>query len=278
MSRRRYISTDISTDAKMRKLSDSAALFWTWMIPHANDDATITSDPDELAAIVVPNRPGWSPNKVETIIAYLQELDLLTTLNGTMYFDTNSFYRYQSNVPVDKRRTENPCKQGFAENSTKQHKTAQNSTSPSPSPSPIKHMSDESDQSRLVFDYWRERMNHPGARFSPDRQRKIAARLRDGLTVERLKEAVDGCAASSYHMGENDTGTVYDSIELIFRNVSKVEEFAARAHKRPGEKPPDLRAKERRIANAKAQLAAGMDEGTARNMVLDEDEWRAVLA
>jgi hypothetical protein len=142
VSRRRYISTELSVDKKMRQLSDSHALFWTWMIPHAADDATITADPDELAAIVVPNRPGWTIAKVASALEAFEELGLIVIEDGTIFYHPETFYRYQSNVPADKRRTEHPCKSATREeNSTNQHKTAQISASPSPSPSPSPSLS-----------------------------------------------------------------------------------------------------------------------------------------
>lgn len=136
----------------------------------------------------------------------------------------------------------------------------------------------DSISSGVVFDYWRERCGHPGAQLTADRRAKIVARLREGASVERLKQAIDGCAGSKFHMGDNDQGRRYDSIELIFRNAGKVDEFAELLACRPGEKTSDPRAKERRISLARQQLAGGLDEGTVRNMVLDETEWTAVMS
>ena len=46
MARRRYISTAISTDTAVCKLAkkygEFAAMLYTWMIPHAEDDAKLT--------------------------------------------------------------------------------------------------------------------------------------------------------------------------------------------------------------------------------------------
>lgn len=130
-----------------------------------------------------------------------------------------------------------------------------------------------SGSAKEVFGYWQERLDHPGATFSPERRRRIEARLKEGLTVERLKEAIDGCASSAFHMGDNDSRTVYDSIDLIFRTASKVEEFAGMLKKRrPNEKPVDLRAKAERMARAKAELERGDPEGMAHNFCT-ADEW-----
>lgn len=76
-----------------------------------------------------------------------------------------------------------------------------------------------------VFDYWKSTLNHLKSKSTRDREAKIKARLVEGYSVADLKKAIDGCKASIYHMGANDQGKVYDSIELLFRNGGKVESF-----------------------------------------------------
>lgn len=75
-----------------------------------------------------------------------------------------------------------------------------------------------------VFAYWQKTFDHSRAKLTQDRKTKIAARLRD-YSLDDLKRTIDGCKASAYHMGENDQGKVYDTIELLFRNGDKVESF-----------------------------------------------------
>lgn len=79
-----------------------------------------------------------------------------------------------------------------------------------------------------VFDYWRAKL-HPRAKLTVKRRKYICARLRDGYTVEQLKRAVDGCAASSFHQGDNEEGRLYDDITTIFRAGHKVEQHIAYA-------------------------------------------------
>jgi len=78
---------------------------------------------------------------------------------------------------------------------------------------------------KRVFGHWRQVMEHPDAKLTPERQKRIEQRLREGYSVEALFEAIDGCAASPFHRGDNDRHTVYDDLMLIFRNGSKVEQF-----------------------------------------------------
>lgn len=63
--------------------------------------------------------------------------------------------------------------------------------------------------------------SHPGVK----ERSKIAARLKDGYSVDQLKCAIDGCHNSPYHCGENKSGTLYQSLELIVRDSSHVNQF-----------------------------------------------------
>lgn len=79
-----------------------------------------------------------------------------------------------------------------------------------------------------VFDHWVARMGKAGnAKFTKDRETKVRARIKEGYTVEQLKQAVDGCAESPWHQGENPNNQVYNDLELICRSGSQVEKFIA---------------------------------------------------
>jgi hypothetical protein len=76
-----------------------------------------------------------------------------------------------------------------------------------------------------IFGHWVKEMNHPRSKLDEARKNKIMKALKLGYTVEELKKAIDGIKKSSFHMGDNKDGTIYDSISLIFRNPEKIEEF-----------------------------------------------------
>lgn len=80
-----------------------------------------------------------------------------------------------------------------------------------------------------VFEHWQARTGHRKARLTPERAQKILARLRQGYSEAELRSAVDGCVGSKFHSGDNEDGTVYDDIGLIFRNGENVEKFARKA-------------------------------------------------
>jgi hypothetical protein len=85
-------------------------------------------------------------------------------------------------------------------------------------------------EAKEVFDYWVQRMGKgPQTRFTKDRKQKVEARLREGYTPDELKLAIDGCAGSAFHMGDNEDGKKHNDLELICRKGSKVEQFMERA-------------------------------------------------
>ena len=62
--------------------------------------------------------------------------------------------------------------------------------------------------------------------LGPARRRVIDRAL--GLYDEdTLLLAIEGCAASAWHAGQNDRGRAFNDIELILRDESHVERFAA---------------------------------------------------
>ena len=76
-----------------------------------------------------------------------------------------------------------------------------------------------------IFGFWRETLNHPHAKIGDKRRKLICARLKDGYTVDDLKDAVSGCSLSPFHMGDNDRRQIYDGVELIFRDAGKIDGF-----------------------------------------------------
>lgn len=81
-----------------------------------------------------------------------------------------------------------------------------------------------------IFIYWQSKLGHPTATLTNLRKRRILQCLKTH-SLEQIKLAIDGCAGSPWHRGENDRGETYDDIELICRNDTKLEGFIARAEK-----------------------------------------------
>ena len=108
MSRRRYLSTNISLDTRVNRLADEAgdfaALLYTWMIPHAADDGSLTADPETLLYLVVPARRDKSVADMRDAVSAMVRLGLVSNDGDLLHFPSESFYRYQTYV-TDARRT-----------------------------------------------------------------------------------------------------------------------------------------------------------------------------
>lgn len=81
------------------------------------------------------------------------------------------------------------------------------------------------EQARRLFTFWKDVMNHPGAKFDNGRKKKIIARLKNGYTEEECKLAIQNVSKSAWHMGDNKKEQKYNSINLIFRNGEKLEGY-----------------------------------------------------
>lgn len=93
-----------------------------------------------------------------------------------------------------------------------------------------KHTSPSGDVSvRTVFDFWREAMNHPGAKLDAKRRGRIQARLKDGFSTEELCKAIEGAKCDPWLMGSNPSKKVYDGIETVLRDAAQVEKLKALA-------------------------------------------------
>jgi hypothetical protein len=76
-----------------------------------------------------------------------------------------------------------------------------------------------------IFEYWKQVTKHPRSRLDGKREHLIGARVSDGYSVRDLCRAAFGCANSKWHQGENDRHTIYDSVELIYKNADQVDKF-----------------------------------------------------
>ena len=106
--RRRYVNTTISKDALVAKLAndygDFAALLYTWLIPHAEDDCSLPLDHEEIRIGVVPGLKKRKLADVTKAIDGMVALGLLMQGDGCYYFPPDSFYKHQSYIKEERRR------------------------------------------------------------------------------------------------------------------------------------------------------------------------------
>lgn len=140
MARRRYISTETSTDKKFNSLINDfgyfAGLLYELMIPHAEDDCTITADPDEIRMKVVPGFKKISNSDIKKAIIGIITVKLMFYLDeSTLCFPSESFYKYQSYIPDSKRVTRIYTEEHReSPQNAEEHRLPSPSLSPSPSP------------------------------------------------------------------------------------------------------------------------------------------------
>lgn len=140
MSRRRYISTEISLDPEVNQLIEEYGLFagllYTWMIPHVGDDATLTGDPRKILLQVVPGVRSVTVQDVETALEGMVKYGLIVwDKEASLITFPDSFYKYQSYIKEDKRSPHRATQRTSAQISEHQRQSPQNTASPSPSPS-----------------------------------------------------------------------------------------------------------------------------------------------
>lgn len=83
-----------------------------------------------------------------------------------------------------------------------------------------------------VFAHWQSIHGHPSAKLDDKRRRLIRLALKS-YTRNDLCEAISGYQNSPHHMGQNDRGTVYDSIELLLRDAQHIDAGLAFAKNPP---------------------------------------------
>ena len=84
----------------------------------------------------------------------------------------------------------------------------------------------------VVFKHWQKTLNHPQAKLTPERQRKIKIALKT-YSAAQLCTAIEGCAKTPHNMGQNDRHEVYDDLCLILRDAAHIERFMRNAESPP---------------------------------------------
>jgi hypothetical protein len=86
----------------------------------------------------------------------------------------------------------------------------------------------------VVFEHWRTIWQKPKAKLDPKRQKIIRTALKT-YPPETLCESIGGYRKSDFHMGKNDSHTVYGDIETMLRDAKHIEaglRFAEQAPER----------------------------------------------
>lgn len=112
MSRKRYISTEISMDKKLAELSEHGTLpllIYTWSIPHMDDWGRMTGDAREFKMLVC---PGLDVNvkDIQTAIWQIADVGLWKYYNAdgkwVLCIPPEKWFKHQSYIGKDKRNND----------------------------------------------------------------------------------------------------------------------------------------------------------------------------
>ncbi len=101
-----------------------------------------------------------------------------------------------------------------------------------------------------IFDFWIVTMskNTSSTKLTSKRKKAINARIKDGYTIEQIKDAILGCSNDLFSMGQNDRNKPFNDIELICRTGEKLESFLSNVSQ------PKFTAAEQKTYNTLANL------------------------
>lgn len=108
-----------------------------------------------------------------------------------------------------------------------------------------------------IFEFWKNTMNHSRSKLDDNRKKIINKALDIGYTSEDCENAILGCKANQWNMGDNENGQVYDSLDLILRNAEKIDKFIANYENPPLKKLKAVPNRAQQIEDANHQ--AGED-------------------
>ena len=92
--------------------------------------------------------------------------------------------------------------------------------------SPEKNL-EKNDDAEEVFSHWKKVMKKRSD-VSLDNQRSrviVRAITKFGYSPKLLKDAIEGCSLSSFHMGKNDQNVRYDQLSTIFKSPEQIDKF-----------------------------------------------------
>jgi hypothetical protein len=259
MSRRRYLSTDVSIDPRVADLiadyGDFAGLLYTWLIPHAADDATVPRNPRVVLMAVVPGL-GKTAQDAARALDGMVELGLLEVVDDARLRFPESFYRHQTYIKGERRGTPQPepptppapvestPSEGEAQNSAEQRTSPQASAEQRPTRAPAQFSSSSSssllvsssssspdgesapadadvpgkpDVEREIYDYFKSRIA-PLSRTFP--RKRIAARLKK-FSADELRQGIDHFVADAWWMEHNASR----GADWFFDNDARSEQF-----------------------------------------------------
>lgn len=231
MARKRFVTSEISTDRKIAKLAEknpTAAALWPWFITGFDDWGRMNADPIEIKLAIFPAFP-YTSEEIEEFIKLYHEFEIayFYEVDGKPYLAVNPeiWLKYQTYIRKEKLEKQNsriPEPLGapwIAKNNTvddlatknvaKQQSATINVLSPSPSPSPSKEREIDArdntpqEKSQENFDTEIAKINNKAFEFgmngvTPEFLEDAEMRLSEGTDVDLIIKALSIGATNAH--------------------------------------------------------------------------------
>jgi len=161
---------------------------------------------------------GWDKGRVKRFLKRLEERTIIAPLNDTPV----NHWRLRGI-----RAEEGSCTASAPTDAPPmhpQHNTKEIITNNKTKTKPCR-VAPATRQAEGVFDHWKLIMNSPGSKFDDKRKKVVKARLKDGYSVNDLKEAIEGMKNCPHNMGQNEQGVVYNRIGIVCKDGESVDRF-----------------------------------------------------
>lgn len=137
-----------------------------------------------------------------------------------------------------------------------------------------------SSQALEIFEHWKKVFSKRGdVIFSDKRKAKVLARLNQGYTIVQIKQAIDNCAKSEFHVNNHHTG-----LELICRDPEQLDKFIDYVPPPPAPAKPQQPAGQRPYyppANTEpedhVEFAHGITYGQIRSNLHEGESYQACM-
>jgi len=235
MARIRTIKPEFWRDESLSLLDPEAVLLAIGLLNVADDEGYFNANPKLIEADIFPLRELSSTCPV--LVQHLSEIGYIKLFDGDdgkKYGLVTNFSKHQviskkkpSKIKgMDKFRCESGTSPvrvhaGKERKGREGNKNVVDETNKDDKESNIKKTAQE----EIVFDFWKDTLNHPKSKLDDKRKAIIKKSLSIGFTVDDLKQAIVGCSKTPHNMGGNDNGAIYDGLHIIMKDANQIERF-----------------------------------------------------
>lgn len=243
MPRIRSIKPEFWTSAQIIECSTNARLLFVGLWNFCDDAGRHPDSPKQLKAEVFP-ADEFSLDDMSRMIDELSSNDLVQryVVDGKGYLQVTGWHHQRIDRPNAPRypgpdqANGEPARRAFDERSRGigEERIGEDRKGSSGASPPVESAAASSttngdarkradtESVQRIFDHWRETHEHPKAALT-EKRRKVIRKALAGYSEALLCQAITGYRNSPHHMGDNDRGTVYDSIELMLRDAEHID-------------------------------------------------------